>query len=686
VNLKAVTEHKLIRPAVGAGLTVLCGLALWKMPVGERWMNVSYDYVFRFGTRGVTNKVVLILMDKDSNDIMHQTRGRWDRAVHAVLLKRLAADGCPLVVFDSIFREAREPASDQALAEAMRRQRCVVLMADQMGATYRNSDRMRVILPAEPFLSAAKTNCGVAWLDPDLDAVVRRHWPFPAPKEGFLSMPWVAAQAAGAQLGTIPQEQWLRYYGYGPNGAWTSLSYHLATNQAPNYFRDKTVFIGNNPETPLPDGEQDEFRTPYTRWTKEAVGGVEINATAFLNLVNGEWLRRPAGWVEALVLAAAGVLLGGALWKLRPLAACGVAAGTALAVTLGAVSLSYLTNYWFPWAVIAGGQVPCALAWALASWKIRRKPKPIAKTVVFSWPPVQAADARVNRTWDLPDAPDYELFDPPFAEGAYGKVWLARNAIGQWQALKAIYLAKFGQRFEPYEREFTGVKKYKPISNQHPGLLRVDFVSKKKSAGYFYYVMELGDGLEPGWEKEPLKYIPGDLARVRAQAEGHRLPLGECLRIGISLAEALEFLHRQGLAHRDIKPQNIIFVQGQPKLADVGLIADVLRPDEERTWVGTPGFMPPPPELPGTPQADIYGLGMVLYVIRTGREPALFPEVSTTLVEKANHMDFIRFNAVILKACQPDRAERYASTAEMRDALLQAQQALGRAAAKSKVD
>ena len=347
-------------------------------------------------------------------------------------------------------------------------------------------------------------------------------------------------------------------------------------------------------------------------------------------------------------------------------------------MTLASVSWSYFGNHWFPWLVIAGGQVPCALAWALAASKIRREPRPAAKTVVVSWPQVQAADAlaRAGQARDLPDAPDYELFDPPFAEGAYGKVWLARNAIGQWQALKAIYLAKFDQRVEPYEREFTGIKKYKPLSNQHPGLLRVDFVSKKKTAGYFYYVMELGDGLEPGWEKEPLKYIPGDLARVRARAEGHRLPLGECLRIGVSLAEALEFLHRQGLAHRDIKPQNIIFVQGQPKLADVGLMADILRPDRERTWVGTPGYMPPPPELPGTPQADIYGLGMVLYVIRTGREPALFPEVSTTLVEKEDHKDFIRFNAIILKACQPDRAQRYASAAEMHSALLAAQKTL----------
>jgi len=85
--------------------------------------------------------------------------------------------------------------------------------------------------------------------------------------------------------------------------------------------------------------------------------------------------------------------------------------------------------------------------------------------------------------------------------------------------------------------------------------------------------------------------------------------------------------------------------------------------------------MPPPPEAPGTPQADIYGLGMVLYVIRTGKEPSLFPEVSTTLIAGPDADSFLPFNTVVLKACQPDRAQRYASAAELRAALMEVQKA-----------
>src|SRR5581483_5164082 len=113
-------------------------------------------------------------------------------------------------------------------------------------------------------------------------------------------------------------------------------------------------------------------------------------------------------------------------------------------------------------------------------------------------------------------------------------------------AIKVIYLKKFENHFGPYEREFNGISRYKPVSNKHPGLLRVDFVSEKLD-GYFYYVMELGDSLEPEWKGEPQKYKPRDLAGERARLPGNRLPIQECIRIGIALTDALEFLHQNGL-------------------------------------------------------------------------------------------------------------------------------------------
>ena len=645
----AIRRRELPVSAPGAALAVLCGLVLWLTPLGNFWTDTSYDYLFRFGARPVTNSVTLILMDNAAFDQLHQVRGQpWDRALHAQLLNRLADDGCALVAMDSFFRATNDPAADTALAAAMRRQHHLVLMAEQAQVTHPGLAGAQPVMPAELFLRAAKTNWGVAWLNPDLDGIVRRHWPYPSPGP-YPSLPQAAARLAGAPLGSEPQERWLRYYGQ-PAG-WTRMSYQYALAQPKNYFRNQIVFIGTGPETLLPHGDPDKFSTPYTRWTGEASGGVEILLAEFLNLSNDDSLQRPAAWTEGSLLVLAGIFLGGGLWRLRLRFAFAVAAGVFLAVALAGICLSYYTNFWFPWFIIAGGQLPCALAWTLAAGRGRA-----------------GVVAQPGQAEPLPETPGYELVEPPFAEGAYGKVWLARNQAGQWRALKVIYLAKFGGDPDPYEREFNGVQKYQPVSDRHPGLLRVEFLSRKK-AGCFYYVMELADALEPGWQENPSAYRPRDLVSIRAQLRGRRLPVPDCVRIGLTLCEALEFLHQQGMTHRDIKPQNVIFVDGQPKLADLGLITDLRPLDHQGTLVGTPGYMPPAPERPGTVAADLYALGMLLYVLATGRAPALFPEVATTLVSTEEPPEFLPLNTVILKCCQPAPADRYASAAQLHQAL-----------------
>jgi CHASE2 domain-containing sensor protein len=642
-------KKSLLVSALGAALAVACGLVLWLTPLGDFWTNTSYDYLFRFGNRPVTNAVTLILMDNAAFDQFHQTRGQpWDRALHTQLLNKLADDGCALVAMDSFFRSANNPAADTALAAAMRRQRNLVLMAEQLQVTHPGLAGAQPVMPAEIFLAAAKTNWGVAWLNPDLDGSVRRHWPFPSPGP-YPSLPQTAARLAGAKLSEEPQEHWLRYYGQ--NGAWTTMSYQYALAQPANYFRNQIVFIGTEPKTVLPDGEPDEFSTPYTRWTGEASGGVEILLAEFLNLLNGDSLQRPPAWLEIFLLVVTGIFLGGGLWRLRLRFALAGAAGIFLAMTLAGIFLGYYSNCWFPWFIIAAGQLPCALVWTLAI-QLRRMPATVQL-------PAEK----------LPATPGYELFHPPFAEGAYGKVWLAKNKSGQWRALKVVYLAKFENNPDPYEREYAGVQKYQPISDRHPGLLRVEFVSEKM-ADYFYYVMELADSAVPDWKNNPAVYKPRDLVSERAQLHGRRLPVKDCVRLGITLCEALEFLHQQGLTHRDIKPQNIIFVNGQPKLADLGLITGIRPLGHAGTLVGTPGFMPPSPERPGTVAADIYALGMVLYVLATGRAAALFPEVATTLVSAEEPPEFLPLNMVILKACAPLPGERHASAAELRAALV----------------
>ncbi|HEX3625950.1 MAG TPA: CHASE2 domain-containing protein [Verrucomicrobiae bacterium] len=655
------------RPLAAAAAATVCGLGLWattfgekssqetQETIGEKWEWASYDYLFHFGTPAFTNNVVVILMDNDSYTWLGQVRSEgWDRSLHAQLLNQLADDKCPLVVFDVEFLKAKDRETDEKLAAAMHRLRNLILAADMTSIHFQGMDSVQPKLPWNIFLTAAHTNWGLMRLDADLDTIVRRHWPFPTPGP-YPTLPWAAAALSGVHLSDAPRERWLRYYDF---RALPSLSYRLALNEPANYFHDKIVFIGNDPHnTYANEYEDDKFNSP-----EKVLGGVEVVATSYLNLVRGDWLRR-AGWpVEVLAFIMTGAISGMVLSRFSRWRAIGVTFILMLLFSLAGIGLSQLTNYWFPWLMVVGAQVPCALAVAvLVPLKVKveamaEKPQPASdpkKTIVLSFPEEKP-----------PDAPDYELLQPPIGEGSFGKVWIVRNAIGQWQALKAVYQSKFGANRHPYESEFRGLQKYKPVSEKHSGLLRIDLVSKMKDEGYFYYVMELGDAQAPGWENDPSTYKPRDLENMRKRTEGP-LPLAECVRIGATLADALNFLHSQGLTHRDIKPSNVIFVNGRPKLADIGLVTDIRPPDKINTFVGTPGYMPPPPEVPGTPLADIYAMGMLLYVISTGFDPKFFPDIATTMMERRDHAEFVRFDAIVLKACQPDSKQRYQTAGEM---------------------
>src|SRR3954466_8151859 len=214
--------------------------------------------------------------------------------------------------------------------------------------------------------------------------------------------------------------------------------------------------------------------------------------------------------------------------------------------------------------------------------------------------------------------PEHELLRS-IASGAYGQVWLARNRLGVYRAVKIVHRASFDHD-KPFEREFAGIKAFEPISRSHDGMVDLLQVGRDDVAGYFYYVMELADDANA---LAPLAGSASHLTREALNSYGPRtfayevkhrgrLPLNECIEIGLSLTDALAHLHGHKLVHRDIKPSNIVFVGAMPKLADVGLVVAM---SDARSFVGTEGFIPP--EGPGTPAADLYSLGILLYVLST---------------------------------------------------------------------
>ena len=115
--------------------------------------------------------------------------------------------------------------------------------------------------------------------------------------------------------------------------------------------------------------------------------------------------------------------------------------------------------------------------------------------------------------------------------------------------------------------------------------------------------------------------------------------------------------------HRDVKPSNIIFLNDAPRFADIGLVTDI---GEAATFVGTEGYVPP--EGPGKPLADIYGLGKVLYEMITGKDVRDFPEFPT-MADGATNPRLEQFYHVVLQACHLSPARRFQSGQILHDTL-----------------
>ena len=203
--------------------------------------------------------------------------------------------------------------------------------------------------------------------------------------------------------------------------------------------------------------------------------------------------------------------------------------------------------------------------------------------------------------------------------GAYGEVWLAEDPVGARVALKIIRGGAVS------ERELNGLRNYKDCN--HPNLLRIRHV--EIADGEIRYTMDAADDLNRGVGE----YKPDTLAN-RLNKYG-RMDGKEAAAMLDGLLAGLEELHRRGLVHRDIKPDNILWVNGRPTLADVGLVAA----DGKGSLVGTPGFMSPKlmsGKGPADASDDFYALGKVLYCALTGLPVGEYPSIPASMTISAD--------------------------------------------------
>ncbi|HKX60351.1 MAG TPA: serine/threonine-protein kinase, partial [Verrucomicrobiae bacterium] len=389
-----------------------------------------------------------------------------------------------------------------------------------------------------------------------------------------------------------------------------------------------------------------------------------IGATAFLNLVRQDGFRQVSLTRQRAAVAVAGFVLGILMCLLRPWPAAGAAAGAAIACFWVALYLGS-RHFWFAWPIIVFAQLPLALTWSIGGRFIRLKFEKdvLTRTLEETTRLVEATKLTAHKSAQL--VPDHDLVRL-VGKGAYGEVWLARNAVGVFHAVKIVRRAAFPSDV-PYDREFRGIQKFMPVSRSHPGFVHLLHVGRNETERCFYCIMEVGDDQTSGQRIDPETYTPKSLAS-ELKWRG-RLAPEESLRIGLALSLALEHLHQHGLIHRDIKPGNIIYVDNQPKFADIGLVTDIAGEGRDVSFLGTQGYIPP--EGPGSPAADVYALGKVLYEAAMGRDREFFPELPTAVFEASDDSLLRKLQKVIFKACEAETIDRYRSAAELHTALLE---------------
>jgi serine/threonine protein kinase len=255
---------------------------------------------------------------------------------------------------------------------------------------------------------------------------------------------------------------------------------------------------------------------------------------------------------------------------------------------------------------------------------------------------------------NIPQIPGYTVLIP-IGRGAYGSVYLAEDSAGRRVALKVV-TTQVELSDKMLQRELSGLRRFLTVAESSPYLVRIHEMIENLPCGGFAYAMELADSIHAHGVAD---YAPLTL-RHRLKTEG-RMPVQEAIRITLGLCEALEHLHGQGLVHRDVKPGNVIFVHGQPKLADLGLISGE---GDSTSAVGTRGYHAP--EGARGPKADLFSLGKVLYEMATGCDRQDFPELPQEFPSFADSRALLALNPILAKACTADPAKRYPSAARFK--------------------
>jgi serine/threonine-protein kinase len=274
------------------------------------------------------------------------------------------------------------------------------------------------------------------------------------------------------------------------------------------------------------------------------------------------------------------------------------------------------------------------------------------------------ADREREDPWIGASLGRYRL-EQPLGAGGSGAVYRATSDDGTRVAIKIL---RSDVSPEPEITRARFAREIRAASSiRHPGVVRV---------------LEAGD-LPDGTPWLAMELVDGPSLRERLEQE-RRLPIDEALEIASSLLDTLAAAHAQGVIHRDVKPDNVLFAREGGRLvlrlADFGLARD-LGPaiTTPGSVLGTPRYLAPEiargcTTLDG--RVDVWSVGVLLYEMLTGERPFDGRDVvSTVLAILSKQLRPVRelrpevpvvVEQCLSRALEKDPARRFASAGEMR--------------------
>ncbi len=249
--------------------------------------------------------------------------------------------------------------------------------------------------------------------------------------------------------------------------------------------------------------------------------------------------------------------------------------------------------------------------------------------------------------------------------GGNARIFLARDPEGIQVALKILHpellVSVAADRF------LREIKLASQLS--HPHIARL--LDSGERDWLVYYVME---------------FVDGQTMRERLDST-RQLSIGETLRIGSDLLDALDHAHRQGIIHRDVKPANVVLSTRGAILLDFGIARAVVASGSDQLTrsgiaVGTSTYMSPEQITAVTDidhRCDLYSMGCVLYECLAGQAPYVHRNEAVVLqlhlTQPAPDVRTIRGDTppelatAIAKAMSKAPNDRWRSAAEMRETL-----------------